>query len=112
MPKQDVDNVKFFSRSIVGKDIENAVITISGLDLNRGYTIEAQTVGYKSGDVYDAYLQCADKALEKRETVNMLKSFTLPKKTIIEQTSDDEGTLRITIPQSENCAILIKIYQI
>lgn len=109
LPKQDVDNVKYFSRPILSRTIESAEIILSGLDTNKTYTVESQTVGYMNGDVYDAYLQCEDKALEMRETSEYLKQVSIPKKINSEYTTDDKGTLEFIIPQTENCAILLKV---
>ncbi|MBE6608933.1 MAG: hypothetical protein E7633_10320, partial [Ruminococcaceae bacterium] len=108
-PDQDLPNSEYFSKPCEAKKIDDAKIEISGLESNRKYNISVETIGYKSGDVYNAYLDRNFTELPTREEIKELIERSVPKKTICEIKSNNEGKVTLTVPQSENQVDLVRI---
>ena len=106
---QDAPNVEYFKRPLPAKEIEDAEITLSGLTPCREYTVEVETVGYKMGDVYNAYLDMDLTDTPTREETQALAEASMPKKTVFKATSDADGVMDFTLPQTENQVDFIKI---
>ena len=107
--KQDAPNVEFFTRPLPTKQIEDATVTLSGFEPCREYTVEVETVGYKMGDVYNAYLDGNFKDTPTREETKALAEASKPKFTSFAVTSTSDGVIEFTLPQTENQVDLIKI---
>jgi len=108
-PDQDLPNSEYFSKPCEAKKIDDAKIEISGLESNRKYNISVETIGYKSGDVYNAYLDRNFTELPTREEIKELIERSVPKKTICVIKSNNEGKVTLTVPQSENQVDLVRI---
>ena len=102
--RQDTPNSEFFTRPLPSKKLEDVTVTLSGFEVNRKYEISVETVGYKMGDVYNAYLDTPT-----REETEALKEASKPKQTAFSVKSNDCGMLEFTLPQTENQVDFIKI---
>lgn len=108
-PDQDAHDNEYFTRPLPAKTLENAEVALSGLEAGRVYTVTVETVGYRMGDVYHAYLDGKFKDTPNREQTAELMKCAQPKKTEMAVTADADGTLRLSLPQTENQADLIRI---
>lgn len=109
IPKQDAPNVEYFTRPLPAKAIDNAKITLSGFEAGKSYDISVETVGYKMGDVYNAYLDMALTDSPTREETAALKEASKPKTVSFKVTANADGVIEITVPQTENQVDLIKV---
>ena len=107
--KQDAPNVEFFTRPLPAKQIDDATVTLSGFTPCREYTVTVETVGYKMGDVYNAYLDGNFKDTPTREETRALAEASKPKITSFAVTSNSDGVIEFTLPQTENQVDLVKI---
>ena len=107
--KQDAPNVEYFTRPLPAKKIDDATVTLSGLEADKIYHITAETVGYKMGDVYNAYLDADLKDSPTREETAALLELSKPKTASFDARSDKYGILTFSLPQSENQVDLVKI---
>ena len=107
--KQDAPNVEFFTRPLPAKQIDDATVTLSGFTPCREYTATVETVGYKMGDVYNAYLDGNFKDTPTREETRALAEASKPKTTSFVVTSNSDGVIEFTLPQTENQVDFIKI---
>ena len=107
--KQDAPNVEFFTRPLPSEKIEDASVTLSGFETDKLYIVTVETVGYKMGDVYNAYLDMSLNDTPTREETKALAEASEPKKTVLTVKSDLNGSLSFTLPQTKNQVDLIKI---
>ncbi|MBQ8408631.1 MAG: glycoside hydrolase [Clostridia bacterium] len=107
--KQDAPNVEFFTRPLPAKEIEDARVTLSGFEAGKAYEVKVETVGYKMGDVYNAYLDMGLTDTPTREQTHALAEASKPKQTSFSVKANADGVLELTLPQSENQADLVKI---
>lgn len=108
-PEQDAHNNEYFARPLPAKALEDAMVTLAGLEAGRTYEVTVETVGYRSGDVYNEYLDGSFDELPTREQIAELIEKSRPKIRTLRVSADESGTLRLSIPQSENQADLIRI---
>ena len=66
-------------------------------------------MGYKMGDVYNAYLDMNLIDTPTREETKALAEASKPKKTLLKACSNAQGVLEFTLPQTENQVDLLKI---
>ena len=109
IPRQDAPNVEFFKRPLPSKVIDDATVTLSGFEPDRKYTVTVSTVGYKMGDVYNAYLDMGLTDTPTREQTSALAAASLPKQVSFNAAADENGIVEIVLPQTENQVDLIKI---
>lgn len=109
IPKQDAPNVEYFTRPLPTKKIEDATVTIFGLEANKTYSVTVETVGYKMGDVYNAYLDMNLTDTPTREEIKALAEASKPQVNEFCIKSNPDGIIEFTLPQSENQVDLIKI---
>ena len=76
---------------------------------NQVYRLTVETIGYKSGDAYNAYLDGNFTELSTREETAALIEASKPRKAISKATADENGILAFSVPQTENSADLIVI---
>ena len=107
--KQDAPNVEYFTRPLPAKEIENATVELSGFEADKTYSVTVETVGYKKGDVYNAYLDADLKDTPTREETAQLMELSKPPVVSFSVRADKNGIITFSIPQSENQADLIKI---
>ena len=107
--KQDAPNVDFFTRPLPSKQIEDAMVSLSGFEANKTYSITIETVGYKMGDVYNAYLDMHLTDTPTREETVALKEASKPQYTSFSIVSNAEGLIEFTLPQTENQVDFVKI---
>lgn len=108
---QDAPNREYFARPLPAAQIEDAHITLEGLDANTEYIITRETIGYRRGDVYNAYLESNFTELPTREETETLLSNSKPAKVIDRAISDENGVLHIIVPQFENEVHLLSVKQ-
>ena len=101
-PDQDCTNRIYFARPLPSQPIEDVEIEICGLECCRQYSIAAETIGYRSGDAYNAYLEGKFNDLPTREETSRLMEEARPKKIFRIEWSDEHGILRFRLPQTEN----------
>ena len=101
-PETKEGNRKYFARSLPAREIEPTEISISGLTPYAKYSVTVQTIGYRSGDAYNAYLDGNFTELPTREETELLKEAAKPKETAFSVCSDEKGSLTFSIPQMEN----------
>lgn len=109
IPKQDAPNVEYFTRPLPAAAIEDATVTLSGFEANKEYEISVETVGYKMGDVYNAYLDMNLTDTPTREETAELKEASKPKQTAFTVTSNADGVIEFSLSQTENQVDFIKI---
>ena len=109
IPKQDAPNVEYFTRPLPAAAIEDATVTLSGFEANKEYEISVETVGYKMGDVYNAYLDMNLTDTPTREETAALKEASKPKQTAFTVTSDADGVIEFSLSQTENQVDFIKV---
>lgn len=108
---QDAPNKDYFARPLPSTKIEDANIVLEGLVANTEYIITRETIGYRSGDVYNAYLESNFTELPTREETKALIEKTKPTKVTNHVLSDENGVLQITVPQHENEVHLLTVVQ-
>ena len=107
--KQDAPNSEFFTRPLPSQEIEDATVILSGFEANKTYSVTVETVGYKMGDVYNAYLDMNLADTPTREETKALAEASKPKVTSFETCADADGVIKIILPQTENQVDLVKI---
>ena len=107
--KQDAPNSEFFARPLPAKAIEDATVTLSGLEAGRVYSVTVETVGYKMGDVYNAYLDMGLTDTPTREETAALKEASKPRKVEFALAANAHGVLEFTLPQTENQVDFVKV---
>ena len=108
-PKQDAHNNVYFARPLPALKLEDAAIEICGLKPEKKYKIKIETVGYKMGDAYNAYLELGDEQLSLKDSSRKIIEASGPNISEMTLSADCDGILRFKIPQSENQADLIRI---
>ncbi len=109
IPKQDAPNTEYFARPLPTTSIEDASITLLGFEAGKEYKIEVETVGYKMGDVYNAYLDMNLTDTPTREETAALAEASLPKQTHFTVKANIDGVIEFSLPQTENQVDLIRI---
>lgn len=87
--------------------LEDATLTVEGLVPSASYTVSVKTVGYEKGDVYTAYRKAGFTDTPTREETAMLREAARPQAFAFVCAADQNGTVRITLPQCENQADLV-----
>ena len=108
-PETNEGNRKYFARPLPAAMLEDTAIVIDGYEPNRTYFVTVETIGYHSGDAYNAYLEGNFTELPTREETAKLIEQSKPKKKTLSVTADEKGTLSFAVPQMENSADLIII---
>ena len=108
-PDTTEGNRKYFARPLPAQAIDDTQIVLDGFEPNKTYGVTVETIGYKSGDAYNAYLDGNFTELPTREETAALIEASKPKKKTLQATSDENGTLIFSVPQTENSADLIII---
>ena len=108
-PETKEGNRKYFARPLPAKRIEDTGIVLSGFVPDKTYTVNVETISYKSGDAYNAYLDGKFTELPTREETAALIEASKPRKTIIEANSYENGTLTFAVPQTENSVNFVTI---
>ena len=107
--RQDAPNSEFFTRPLPSKKLEDVTVTLSGFEANKTYELSVETVGYKMGDVYNAYLDMNLTDTPTREETAELKEASKPKQTAFTVTSNADGVIEFSLSQTENQVDFIKI---
>lgn len=108
-PETKEGNRKYFARPLPAPVIDDTQIRLEGMKPNQVYRLTVETIGYKSGDAYNAYLDGNFTELPTREETEALIEASKPKKAISQATADENGILAFSVPQTENSADLIVI---
>ena len=82
---------------------------LCGFESGKKYTVTVDTLGYKSGDVYNAYLDAGFTELPTREETVELAKKAEPKRELFEFLADFDGKLSFSLPQNENQVNFIRI---
>ena len=106
---EKTDNRKHFSQDLVSPILPDAKISLDGFEPNKEYTITRETIGYKMGDAYTAYLEMNLSELPTREETAYLIEKAKPEKMSFTAKADENGTLAFAVSQTENEADLIVI---
>lgn len=106
-PETNEGNRKYFARPLPAAMLEDTAIVIDGYEPNRTYFVTVETIGYHSGDAYNAYLEGNFTELPTREETAKLIEQSKPKKKTLSVTADEKGTLSFAVPQMENSADFI-----
>ena len=101
-PDTKEGNRKYFSRPLPAENLDDAEICIAGMKPNHAYSLTLETIGYRSGDAYGAYLDGNFEELPTREETAALIEAAKPKKKTLQATADGNGVLSFSIPQTEN----------
>lgn len=108
-PKTEMSNQQYFSRPVPSESLEDAKISLDGFERCKEYKVTVESVGYKMGDVYSAYLERGSTSLETREESAELSEMAKTKSSVFTVLSDENGHLEFTLAQSENQVDFIKI---
>ncbi len=106
---QDAPNQVYFARPLPAQKIEDVKIEIDGLEPEKVYTVTTETIGYHSGDVYNAYLEGNFTELPTQAETAALIEKSKPRKTVTEHKTDQNGKLCLVMPQHENEAVLLLV---
>lgn len=101
-PQIETSNQDYFNQSLPAKQLTDAEITVSNMEPGKTYRIDCETIGYRKGDLYQAYLDGGYGEIPNREEIAVLMEKAKPEKTCLEATADGNGVLRFAIPQTEN----------
>ena len=108
-PETKEGNRKYFARPLPAQAIDDTQIVLNGFEPNQIYGITVETIGYQSGDAYTAYLEGNFTELPTRKETAALIEAAKPKKKMFQATSDKNGILTFSIPQTENSVDLVII---
>jgi xylan 1,4-beta-xylosidase len=106
---EKTDNRKHFGRDLKTEVLPDATVTLEGLIPNKEYTVTRETIGYRMGDAYTAYLDMHLTELPTREETADLIEKAKPQKTVFTVTADENGMLSFPVSQTENEADLLII---
>lgn len=106
---EKTDNRKHFSKDLKAPSLPDAKISLDGFEPNKEYTVTRETIGYRMGDAYTAYLDMKLTELPTREETAELVEKAKPEKTVFTVRADENGTLAFTVSQTENEADLLII---
>lgn len=111
MPTQnkELPNNVYFTRIDPPAKLEDARVSLSGLEAGREYEVCVETVGYKSGDVYTLYAERGFTDTPTREEIAALAEDSRPVSVSFSVKADGNGVLEFAVPQSENQADLVRI---
>ena len=101
-PQIETSNQDYFNQSLPAKRLTDTEITVSNMEPGKTYRIDRETIGYRKGDVYQAYLDGGYGENPNREEIAVLMEKAKPEKSCLEATADENGVLRFVIPQTEN----------
>ncbi len=107
--EQDAPNSEYFTRELPAKKLEDAKVVLDGFESEKEYTVNVETVGFKKGDVYSAYLEGGFTELPTREETVLLAEKAEPEKRSFKVVADKNGRLEFSLPQSENQIDLVRI---
>ena len=107
--QKEMTNATYFTQDLPAKPLEDASVTISGLKAQKCYSITVETVGYRMGDCYTAYLDMGSPKEPTREQTVDLCRYAQPKKTEMQIYADANGNITLQLPQTENQVDLIKV---
>ena len=105
----NLSNYEYFGRDLPAKELEDAEVALSGLEAGKEYAVTVESLGYRMGDSYTAYLDMGAPPAPTREETAELRRMAEPKKTAFHLFADAEGRLTIRLPQSENQADLVRV---
>ena len=108
-PETKEGNRKYFARPLPAKRIDDTEIMLCGFEPNKAYAVTVETIGYRSGDAYNAYLEGKLTELATREETEALIEASKPKKKIFSVSADENGVLSFSIPQTENSADFVTV---
>lgn len=108
-PETNEGNRKYFARPLPTAALEDTQVIFNGFEPNKTYTVSVETIGYHSGDAYNAYLEGNFTENPTRKEIAELIEQSKPKKKTLSVTADEKGTLSFAVPQMENSADLIII---
>ena len=108
-PETKEGNRKYFARPLPAAILEDTQIIFDGFEPSKTYTVTIETIGYRSGDAYNAYLEGNFTELPTREETAKLIEQSRPKKKTFSVTADEKGTLSFAVSQTENSADFIEI---
>jgi xylan 1,4-beta-xylosidase len=108
-PETNEGNRKYFARPLPAAALEDTQVIFNGFEPNKTYTVSVETIGYHSGDAYNAYLEGNFTENPTRKEIAELIEQSKPKKKTFSVTADEKGTLSFPVPQMENSADLIII---
>ena len=108
-PETKEGNRKYFARPLPAAALEDTAIVFDGFEPSKTYTVSVETIGYQSGDAYNAYLDGHFAELPTREETAALIERAKPKKKTFSIISDEKGTISFTVAQMENSADFIEI---
>lgn len=106
---QDAPNREYFARPLPAAKTKDAHIIFKGLCTSTEYIVTRETIGYRSGDVYNAYLESYFNELPTREETKALLEKSMPSKVTTCVFADENGVLHITVPQFENEVHLLTV---
>jgi xylan 1,4-beta-xylosidase len=106
---EKTDNRKHFGRDLKAEILPDATVTLEGLIPSKEYTVTRETIGYRMGDAYTAYLDMHLTELPTREETADLIEKAKPQKTVFTVTADENGMLSFPVSQTENEADLLII---
>ncbi len=106
---EKTDNRKYFSKDLKAPALPDANIRIEGLEPNKEYTVTRETIGYRMGDAYTAYLDMQKPISLSREETDKLIEAAKPQKTAFTANTDENGVLTFSVSQTENEADLLII---
>ena len=109
LPKQDCHNRKFFATPLPAVPLDPLEFELTGLLSERDYTLCVETIGYRSGDVYSAYVEHGFTELPTREETDWLEKKSIPEKKEYVVRTDKTGKLSFTLPQQENQVDFVEI---
>lgn len=109
VPAEGTDNKKYFASAISNEDIGDAIVSISGLEAEKEYTVIRKTIGYGMGDALTAYREMGSPVDLSREQTAELKEKARPKEERFTVLSDNSGKIEFNLPQRENQADLLEI---
>lgn len=102
-------NREYFVQPLPSKEIEDAQIVFDGFAPGQKCSVSIRTIGYRSGDVYNAYLEGNFTDLPTRDETKQLIEQSRPKETTLYAEADEHGTLRLFVAQQENQVDMIRI---
>ena len=108
--KSEKTNTKeYFAGDIPCESTGETQISIGGFEANRACTVRRTTIGKNSGDPFSLYKTGAYGNLATKEQVKALIADSAPKKELSRASTNELGTLEITLEQYENQVDLIEI---
>lgn len=105
----DEVNLKYFKKPLPAAKLEDATVEIAGLEPGKSYEVTLESIGYRMGDCYNAFLDGGyGEHLTREETAELIEK-SKPKKVSYTKSADACGTLVLTVAQSENQSDMITV---